>query len=786
MRLTIDAYVCDIGEEPTIPISFNADSLSKTLKASVAQNLKITLPPTKANILALGYPQNLNAVRRFNEQRHAAKITKGGASLFSGDVKLLKVSSQGYVVEIKSDRMGWVKSAITAKFDEIPIEYAARLTPQTVKDSWTNELPVKFLPIHRDQYPQQNSSSDLLTAEQILTVGDYHPFLHIKTIIEKILAGYSVESCFMESEIFKSLYMSGAFASKNSGALDQRMGFRARRLTTKAATADIYGRVYATPYGGSSVLGNLVETATPHSVDEDNLPLTDVWNNGNCFGIEDLKIIFRPTTNVTTAFEYYLKYTTDHYIESRTKLRGFDSINLGAGSDCSFDLTNRYVDKKGAISTNFQYRIIVFNHTAGSQYRLTYTKGNIHNVEWKLFSSRSILVTSDVTNACSNPKLYIKNGDSWALYNNDWALYNGYIGERGETTVELRVKSAPEALAPTSPRWFNTIYFHGADAGMELTLHKECSIQPVFTSNPGFGSSISFSDIAQHQIYQIDVIEAMRQMFNLRIQTDEETKTVYIEPYDDFYDHQKLFDYTSKIDFSQNIEIADLALGIHEVREWKYRGSDGNVDRLNISLESPFGEWTTTANSYATKEGKEVNMNQLFCPTINGDDLYSNAPSAQIMKVGNRDIIETSDEVSPRIVRYCGIQPLPSDELWGHPSSKAEYPLAAFHLLADANQAGFTLCFEDRDGLTGLHSYYDNQIAQEVNRQKITLHLHLEPYEMESLLTCGTASPDIQSIFKFVIENQTIYCHLHSIDDYNPKETTLKCSFIRLNNDQIL
>lgn len=784
MRITIDGRNCDIETLPSIPIGYCADSLSKELKLSTAKKMRVTLPPTKTNRLMLGHPENLNAITRFNELPHIAKVMQGYTTLFSGEVRLVEVSANGYILEIKSNIAGWVRGATTRSFDKIPIAYSSQLTPQTIKESWSDESPVKFLPIHRDKYPQQNSSSDLLTAEHILTIGDYHPFLSVKTIVENILEGYTIESSFMESAPFTELYMSGEYASKNSDALDKRMGFRAGRLTSKTATADWAGKVYATPFGGESMLGNIVEIATPYSKDEDNIELTDVWNNGGCFSVESQKIVFRPTTNITATFEYYLKYTTDHYIESRTKLRGFDSINLGSGSDYSFGLTNRYIDKRADIATNREYRIVVFDHVDGAQYRLTYTKGAIHNTQWALFSSRTALVTSDANEDCSNPKLYVKVAENWILYINDWALYNGYIGERGQTTVELRVKSAPETLAPTSPKWFNTIYFHGADGGMKLKLHKQCSLQPIFSSNPGYGSSITFNDIAQHHVSQIDVIEALRQMFNLRIYSDKESKIVYIEPYDDFYNCKKIFDYTDKIDFTQGVEISDLALGVHNQRVWRYRGSDGSVERLNTSLESPFGEWQSTANQYATIEGKEVDMNVLFCPTINVSNIYSNAPSAQIMQVGNRDIVETSDDVKARIVRYCGMKRLPPDEIWGYPLSKSEYPLAAFHLAADNDQDGFTLCFEDRDSLPGLHSYYDNQITQEASRQKITLHLQLKAHEIESILTCGTESPDIQSIFKFVIDNQTIYCHLHSIEEYDHQKTT-KCSFTRVNNDQL-
>jgi len=67
-------------------------------------------------------------------------------------------------------------------FSALGIDYHARLLPSTVSASWTDDSPESFFPIRRDEYPQQNSPSDLLPAERILSVDDYHPFLHVATL----------------------------------------------------------------------------------------------------------------------------------------------------------------------------------------------------------------------------------------------------------------------------------------------------------------------------------------------------------------------------------------------------------------------------------------------------------------------------------------------------------------------------------------------------------------------------------------------------------------------------
>ena len=106
------------------------------------------------------------------------------------------------------------------------------------------------------------------------------------------------------------------------------------------------------------------------------------------------RIVFTPTTEVSAGFEYYLKYTTDHRILTRERLRGFDSVYLGTGADMPFTLANRYEDRRPDISPGHRYLAIVFDHTDGAQYRLAYTKDGVAEALWTEFSARTAQVTT--------------------------------------------------------------------------------------------------------------------------------------------------------------------------------------------------------------------------------------------------------------------------------------------------------------------------------------------------------------------------------------------------------
>ena len=199
--------------------------------------------------------------------------------------------------------------------------------------------------------------------------------------------------------------MSGAYSSRDTTAAAGRMGFSARRLAPATAAANELGRVSANPKAVANTVGNIVDTATPQSVDADGEAIDGLFNNGNCFSTDNGKIVFTPPTEISVGFEYRLKYTTAHRIVSRTRLKGFDTVYLGPGAEFRFELANRYRDLREAVAPNFTYRALVFDHLAGAQYRLTYTRNGVPGTVWTDFAARSAQVTTPASGTVVDPVL---------------------------------------------------------------------------------------------------------------------------------------------------------------------------------------------------------------------------------------------------------------------------------------------------------------------------------------------------------------------------------------------
>lgn len=790
MKLTIDQIPCDLDPSQRIALDYDAQDLADVRSGNKGHALRLRLPATRTNDRIFGFAAEPYTGQRFNAAQHTAVLSDGEAKLLQGSVRLLSAAydsdPEGYLIEIRSGTSEWARQAAAEMFNTLGISFSGRLTPTMIRQTWTNNTPVKFFPVCRDEYTPELSSVELIPVERFLSVDDYHPFISAATVVQTLFseAGYTLESDFLNGEFFRSLYLSGAYSSRDTNALRNHMDFLARRTTTAATTANSDGRVYANPYKSINSVGNFVETVNPNDQNDLGETLTDVFSNNHCFTVEDGEIVFRPMTSVTVAFEYHIRYITDHRILDRNRLKGIDSFYLGDGTEVQGALANRYADRRNSTKPAFQYRAIVFNHTEGNSYRLTCTVNGTAGHAIGEFDSRSALVTTPSGSTVTAPVLLCKAAGSttYTTYTGDWALYDGYIGETGQTEVEMTVRTNPVTVTPTSPKTFSTIYFYGAEPGMKFSLSRQCTLRPDFTGAPGLNTPISFEDVARHRVRKWVVLDALRHLFNLRFYTDEETRTVYVEPADDFYRLGQTFDWSSRIDRSQPILLGDAAQDAERVRIYKYREADGAVTRLNATLEEPFGQWRLVNDSAAAIDRERNLANPFFSPTVSETECYADAPSALVLRVGDRDAPDTADRSSftPRIVRYCGMQPLPAGERWGYPSTGDSYPLAAFHRNDPDN--GFTLCFEDRDGQQGLHRFYDTQAEQEKRCQHLTLHLRLEPCDIERLFQIQRLAPCIASTFLFRIGGEEVRCTLRRIEGYDPSAASTRCTFTRLPN----
>lgn len=377
--------------------------------AREGRSQEFTLPATPRNEALLGFARDPHTSGRFNASLHRAVLSAEGAKLLAGTVRLLKVSDEGYRIEIREGGARWAKNAARRVFSALGIDYHARLLPSTVSASWDGRFARKVFPDPPRRIPATEQPVGS-AARRKDPLGGRLPSLPARGDARRddLRRGRLPhrKQFHGQSGVPLALHERCLPVARHGGACCAD-GLLRRRLAPATAQGNHLGRVSANPSTTANSVGNIVETATPQTLDTDGEPIPELCNNGNCFGFDKGRIVFTPTTEVSVGFEYYLKYTTDHRILTRERLRGFDSVYLGTGADMPFTLANRYEDRRTDISPGHRYLAIVFDHTDGAQYRLAYTKDGVAEALWTEFSARTAQVTTPASGTVADPVLLI-------------------------------------------------------------------------------------------------------------------------------------------------------------------------------------------------------------------------------------------------------------------------------------------------------------------------------------------------------------------------------------------
>lgn len=791
MRLYVDGRRCDLAADVPIPVGFDAAAMSDVAAGRSGRTMVVKLPSSPANDAVFGRALDPYAVERFNAAHHEARIEAGTAVLLSGTAYLLSASfcplsgAAAYEVRITGGAAQWAERAARTMIGDSGIEFSMPLTPEAVAATWTGDSAVRFLPVCRDARLSGVSPS-LLPVARVMMTDDYHPFISVAALVRSIFddAGYRLRSDFFDGDFAESLYASGSYASVDTSRQRERMDFFARRSTSASADADMFGRVFASPSVVKHSVGNIVDTADSQALDENGIAMSDTFSAGGCFFVDnDGYACFSPPVAANVGFLLHLEYETSFRILSRRRLKGFDRIALIGGQTVEFTLANSYADYRQSPVAGNRYSVIVFDHTEGRSYSLR--RGT---TEIAAFASRLASATIPASATAGECELLCRDSASAAYvpYEGDWALYAGYVREGGTLAVQTDIRIPPREIAARSKLLFDKIVFSGADEGMTLTIGRGCSLRPYFSECAGYGSMLTFADIAARRVSRLDFLAAVCHMFNLAVYTDNRTRTVRIEPLERFYDDSQTFDWNGRIDRSQPITLSDIGLGAPQYRLFGYAEGDPATAETDASSDSPLGVWKSENPLYGTVPTTRQMRNPLFTTTVNADSVVATAPSASVMRIGGSDADDPQQSASsmPRIVRYMGMHPLPPNETWGYPHNDAGYPLAAFIFGGDECCGGFTLGFEDRDGLDGLHRYYDDMLDRERMRQYLTVSLRLAPEDIEHLFAPDGFSPWIGSTFLFTVNGESSRYRLWSIDAYDPSKPSTECRFIRLMEDR--
>lgn len=808
--------------DSSIRISLCVSDMTDPGKGRTGYSLPFVLPATARNREILGHCAEPTSTEMFNQRQCSARIEHDGCVIMNGELYVMSYTENGkgggeYSAAVIGPGKEWVRKAAATPLRKMEVEFDETITAAMIGQSWTWNKPVRFLPVQRDSFAVENRNSHLFPPVKILSFEDYHPFLHVRTMFESVFvaAGYSIESQFTGSALFDSLYMSGNYPKKSIEGDKSKMDFLAGRFADATATANSGGRVYADPVTNLNTVGNIVETADPRE-ENDGKVLENVFAKNDCFTKIGDRIAFVPTHSVVVGFEFKIHYTADYYMAGRDELKTFDELYLWSGQSRNYKVANTNTDRRGEFRTGKTFMAIVFDHTEGDSYQFRYDEllneqvdpenpgpGEVTTRTFTSFSTRTKTITVTGTKPVANPQIWIKRqgSSSYVLCVKDWALYDGHVVERGEVEVEITVRSSPERVLPSSPKYFDQIYFGGAEPGMKFTLGKGTTVRPVFAGYPCEGSTVKFEDVAAHEATALDFVNAIRHMFNLTFVTDNIEKKVYVEPQKDFYRAGPVVDWSDRIDLSKPICVSEPGSGLPQIYTMCYRTGDGAVTRWNRQNGERFGSHSWDIRNRFAKEGENVKENPLFTASLTVAGDFPGATAAILTQAGDREagIMRDVEELNfpPKIVRYLGMAGLPPSQKWGWPSYGGSYPFLAFHheggsadITAPGSDAdtegtqadmtnGFSLCFGDRDAVEGLHRFYDRTFETYDGGKKVEAYIRIGPEEIESLANPDSLGRDFRALYRLVINGENALYRLQQVCDYDPAQPSVKCVFIK-------
>ena len=791
MKIYIDEKLCQTDALTRVPkISFEASDLRSIEALREGHRYRLSLPATRDNRALFGYGDRLHEATLFNTEEHKARIEFEGVTLIEGTVLLVgaevavagemceagKVERAGdrFTIEVIAGAHGWARAASLRQLDTVGIDFESAYDSAAIVDSWEEDRVVRMLPVRRDRYSDSRSEVELMPVQQIPALNDFHPFVSVRPLVEAIFAdaGYTFECPQLDSAPYSNLVMSGRFAERDTSRLVARMGFRAGRSQASTATADSRGMVYANPFSTVNSVGNLVDTVEPSGL------APDLHAADTSFRVEEGEAIFSPPEQVNVSLVCRLHYATDYSIATRYTLRGFDTICLDAENQYHFALANRFVDHRPTFRAGMEYRVVVFDHVAGTSYRLMYVaqKGSTTSEAIAVeFADDNALFTIPTTVTPYEPTLICRPAGATNYFPcpNDWALYAGYVNMEGQTEVDVTVATAPRDVSASEPFLFRKIAFAGAAPGQAMTLYASTRAYPSFQPNPALGSTFTLADILHQDLRQAELLDALAGMFNWRFYTDPIERKVYICSAAEMVDRERVIDWSDRIVTSQPILIDEAAKGADEAVRHGYLRGDGAAARYDQQNVDFYGDWVGEVHSKLADEGERNARSQLFAPTINAVGTIALAPSVSLPQVGDRDLDDPAQLYFPnKILIYNGLRVLPDDERWG--LLAGAYPLTTF--ISDEG----SLCFEDRDGVEGLHRYYDAHYEELNTARRVTLTLQLSAADLLPILTTDPAQRDLRAAFRLTIGGEEGLYRLDAVEEYAADEGVARCRFVQL------
>jgi hypothetical protein len=435
-----------------------------------------------------------------------------------------------------------------------------------------------------------------------LPTADWRPAIFVKSTLEKIFSevGYSVNSTFMTTDMFKKLvWLLPNFKYNNAEEKYNEYSVESNFTNTLTLDQTVYDDGVSSvvtddgfreSYYGGSVTFN----------DGDDNYIGDPTPSGS----EGTKLIpLDPARlNVTLDEGSYVDTTNDYitigeYGYYNIKLNGIQSriATIWKGGTEPKGVQEAEICINVDMNTVGQSSWTTIERTSikVNPYRISNTNNNNAN------SNNSLMTVFEVLPSVNIDNHWLNKGDKIRI--TAGFRFNEMVYSSGINVQDFTVNIFNRVTDSTE---FN------------ITLNSEAV---------AYGQTYDLDKVINKDYKQIDFIKGIAHSFNLKMTTNETTKTVNIEPFNTFYkDYADAIDWTYKLDRSKQIEDKWIKSDLKRDVIFKYKSDskDKKVERRGeewfdgIKDEYPYQE--TLPKTF--EKGESKYENPFFAGTYNGKD----------------------------------------------------------------------------------------------------------------------------------------------------------------------
>lgn len=840
IEIYLDGVQLEVPQDISIGLNLGIADYADPISASGAYTQTIEIPRTPHNDKTFNFCGEVLSADMFNHSEHTARVVKDGCELMGGRAFLESTSQTSYNMQIVGEEIGWIENIRDKKLSEIEGDTIGYYRPDEWSEligSPAEYYPeLSFVLMQHGHWYQDTDDKPI--RRTWVTYNDLIPIVKLYTLLEHLFVSHTiVVSDSLRKALHQTYVSMGWKAYEEANVLAEDMGFEITGNLLNAdsdselkatitddnrlASLPVFDTIEEDKNGVLSIEDGIVKF-TPSQQVNMALEIKTRYRTSTVFYTTDFQDKDGGWDDVAMGKPYFADELYASVAESFpfAQFRFEDSLEWGGktllnkgdyykriytrhtGSSFDKDLSPSnmplcYVEVENpeqyeSIGYIFQYYYMGGINTSDDFLRKAYRPTC-------LSVTNSQIVRTNQSDASDwngrdrfilgiYPALRGKDGLLY-VYNQPNTDYGNAptegvkvytLSEDQHLTFDVALKTPVKSYS-TSSHTISNLLFGSSSYSSGITVYGTAggSLKPSFEWGVPIRESVKLSDVGGDALAE-DMLRSIMQLYNLIIYTNPKTKQVHLYSFADFWNNN-IVDWSGRIDLDSDISVSAMSDTIGKSVTLQYADCSPRIDYYNDRHSLPYFAYKKALSNKMTKEEKEV-ANTLFTPAYmakvaeefgSGDGkvpaVAKKGEEGNVLDFNIADVPHTLVLI-PEGEESADRAQLPIQTVVFGDMGGIQPPMSA------VIDGVATLSFADKDGIEGLHKYYDKQIALWEKAKRLTCYCRVEAWEIEALRH-NSDNINFRSLFKLNISGEDIYGRLESIE-YEPSNTTNKCVFI--------